>query len=362
MLDFLRNTLDLSLDSAPWLLLGLLAAGLLKAWLPLDLVGRRLGGSGLADVSRAALLGAPLPLCSCGVLPAGLALRRSGASKASTTAFLISTPETSIDSVAISWALLGPVLALLRPVAALVSALTAGLLVGRIERAEPPAVTLPVLNVCTTGCGCDTPADVPAPAGAVARTLAGLRYAFVDLLDDIALWLAVGLVAAGLVVTLVPPAMLAGWGSGLGAMLLMLAISVPMYVCATASTPLGHAMLWAGVSPGTVLVFLLAGPASNLAGLALVRREFGDRALAAYLVGVAGVSLLAGLGLDLVLAALGWDLRDGLSSAADAGSHGVLVSLAWVSLLLLVLFAVRPLRRLVLREPATASCCGSCDS
>lgn len=350
MLEFLHNTLELSLASAPWLVFGLVAAGLLKAWLPMELVGRRLGGRGLAAVARAALLGAPLPLCSCGVLPAALTLRRAGASKAATTAFLVATPETSVDSVAVSWVLLGPLLALLRPVAAVVSALVAGLLVGRTETAADAGPGLPVLQVCSSGCACDA-AGAPVAAdrpSAAARTLAGLRYAFVELLDDIAGWLAIGLLAAGLVVTLVPAAALASWGSGLGAMLLMLAVSVPMYVCATASTPLGHAMLWAGVSPGTVLVFLLAGPASNLAGLALVRREFGSRALAAYLAGVGGMSLLAGLGLDALLGVLGWDLRDGLAATAQP-AHELIDGLAWGSLILLVLFAVRPLRGLVLR-------------
>ncbi|MCP4127723.1 MAG: permease, partial [Gammaproteobacteria bacterium] len=129
----IENSLRLALDSAPWLLFGLIAAGVIHAWLPMRLVGRALGGSGPAAVIKAALIGAPLPLCSCGTLPAALSLSRAGASRASTTSFLISTPETGVDSVALSWVLLGPVLALLRPVAAIISAVSAGLLVGAAE-------------------------------------------------------------------------------------------------------------------------------------------------------------------------------------------------------------------------------------
>ena len=135
---FLQNTLTLALLSAPWLFIGLLAAGLIRAWLPMELVGRSMGGAGFGAVLRAALIGAPLPLCSCGTLPAAFSLRRSGASKASTTSFLIATPETGVDSVALSWVLLGPFMALLRPVAAIISAIGAGLLVGRAEGEAVP--------------------------------------------------------------------------------------------------------------------------------------------------------------------------------------------------------------------------------
>ncbi len=362
----LENILEMALISAPWLLLGLLAAGLIRAWVPMNLVGRSLGGSGFIHVVRAALVGAPLPLCSCGALPAAMSLRRSGASRAATTSFLIATPETGVDSVALSWVLLGPFFAIFRPLAAIVSAITAGLLVGRTEQpatAAPLAVAPPVAAACEgdhcCGCGDTAPVDPVAPEGLWRRTLDGLRYAFTDLLDDLTLWLAIGIVAAGLVVTLAPPDLLAGWGSGLLAMLLVLLISVPMYVCATASTPLAAAMLLAGVSPGTVLVFLLAGPASNLASLALVRRELGQRALFAYLTGVAGVALLLGLGLDAVVSGYDIDLLAGM--ARPGGDREDAPGLTEMfSLLILVLLAVKPIRRYLFRGEGgeDGGCCG----
>jgi hypothetical protein len=152
--------------------------------------------------------------------------------------------------------------------------------------------------------------------------------------------------------------MLSGWGSGLGAMLLVMVISVPMYVCATASTPLAHAMLFAGVSPGTVLVFLLAGPASNLASLALVRRELGGRALVAYLFGVGGVSILLGLGLDTLIGATGLDLLAGIADVGT-GDHELPVILSVLSLLILVIASVKPFRRYLTQGKAgeDGSCC-----
>ncbi len=364
---FLRNTLEMALLSAPWLLLGLVMAGLIRAWVPMALVGRSLGGSGLGAVTRAALIGAPLPLCSCGTLPAAISLHRSGASKATTTSFLIATPETGVDSVALSWVLLGPFLALFRPLAAILSAITAGLLVGRAETASTPAVTMQPVGVapvasCDGGCcGHDGHHDQAKSDGSPfwRRTIDGLAYAFTDLLDDLALWLVIGIAAAGLVVTVAPPDLLAGWGSGLWAMLLVLVISVPMYVCATASTPLAAAMLLAGVSPGTVLVFLLAGPASNLASLALVRRELGGRALAAYLTGVAGVALLLGLGLDWVAVTWNLDLLAGMARPGS-GEQELPAVVTTLSLLVLVVAAVKPFRRYLVGGKAgeDGSCCG----
>lgn len=359
------NTVELALLSAPWLLLGLVVAGLIKAFMPVELVGRSLGGAGLGAVTRAALIGAPLPLCSCGTLPAAFALRRSGASKASTTSFLIATPETGVDSVALSWVLLGPLLALFRPVAAVASAIAAGLLVGRTENGAPvaiPVASVPAINTSEASCSsgrCCIPSPAPDPPASVwGRFAGGMRYAFSDLLDDLAVWLAVGIVAAGAVVTWVPPDVLAEWGSGLPAMLLIMLVSVPMYVCATASTPLAHAMLYAGVSPGTVLVFMLAGPASNLAGLILVYRELGRRALLAYLFGVAGVSVLLGLGLDLAIGMFGLDPLVG--QGGDGTDAETPFTLSVLSLLLLVLLAVKPFRRFLFKGKAgdDGDCCG----
>lgn len=340
--ELLRNTLDLYLDAAPWLLLGLIAAGLIKAWLPDSMLSRWLGGKGFWPITRAAFIGAPLPLCSCGVLPAALGLHRGGASHSSTVSFLIATPETGIDSIALSYALLGPVMAVVRPVAAIFSAIVAGTLTALVPETRQAPSSIPVVGGCSGGACCSNTLQTPATSGGpLATTLTGLRYAASDILDDIALWLAIGIVLAGAVATWVPPQALAAWGSGLPAMLLMLVVGIPMYICATASTPLAAALLLAGLSPGTVLVFLLAGPATNLATLAVVRKEFGTAVLGTYLAGISLASILFGLLLDGLLGRLEFDV------VAQIGEAGELVPapLAWVSGAMLLLMSIRPLRR-----------------
>ena len=376
------NFIDLFLDSAPWLLLGLFLAGMLKMFVPMAWMQKQLGGHGFKTTVKAAVLGAPLPLCSCGVIPAAVGLRRSGASKAATTSFLVSTPETGVDSVTVSYVLLGPFMAIVRPIAAVTSAIVAGLLVGRDDddvkpatdteqaasssccsskKAEPkvatssccasekkasvsmkplaqasvmsqPAnaaplnlspVTAPKKSTCcssekvavkaesTSSCCssknsdaaeaescCESTKDIATElkgTSVISRIGKGLHFAATDLVRDTTVWLLIGLFFAALVTTYVPGDFMAKWGDGILAMLVMVLISVPMYICATASTPIAAGLLLAGVSPGAVLVFMLAGPATNIATLGVVTKELGKRALFGYLGGVLGVALVSGV-------------------------------------------------------------------
>lgn len=293
------------LEAAAWLLFGIIAAGLLKVWMPTRLLQRWLGGRGILPPLKAAVIGTPLPLCSCSVLPAAVQLHRSGASKGATVSFLIATPENGADSLAVSYVLLGPVMTVVRVVAALVSAVTAGVLTEwlfRLGKAKPsPSLTMADGGDCCTSRCCGPQASSQADDQQNRSTLAGLRYAFTDLLGDIAVWLSLGILLAAVIHTFMPPSVMAEWGSGLWAMLAILLVSVPMYICATASTPVAASLLLSGMSPGTVLVFLLAGPATNFSSAGIVKRELGGRALMSYLVGVIGVSLALGLSLDWLL-------------------------------------------------------------
>ena len=345
MEGLLANILEVYLDAAPWLLLGLLAAGLIKEWIPETLLSRWLGGRGLWPVTKAAVIGAPLPLCSCGVLPAALGLHRGGASRGSTVSFLIATPETGADSIAVSYALLGPFMTVVRPIAAILSAIFTGLLAALV----PEAKTLEVQAAASCGSccsgSCSTKASPPAQS-ALQKTATGVRYAVTDILDDIAPWLAIGIVLAGIVTTLVPPQALSEWGSGLPAMVLMLLIGIPMYICATASTPVAASLLLAGISPGTVLVFLLAGPATNIATLAVVKKELGRGVLIAYLTGITVASIGLGLLTDWIAASMAIDIQAELVQGDDLMPEWQ----AWGSGLLMLLLAIKPLRRLVIRS------------
>jgi uncharacterized membrane protein YraQ (UPF0718 family) len=349
-MELLTNFGQLFLISAPWLLLGLFIAGLINVYLPKNFLNKHLGEEGFLTTVKAALIGAPMPLCSCGVIPAALGLRRAGASKSATTAFLVSTPETGVDSITVSYVLLGPFMAIIRPIAAISSAIVAGVLVGSEKKpTEVTAESLPEKNTqAVTSACCSTKAKVeveavktsccstkteaePAVKSCCAKTPEPVKksccaktdantanagttnqshwakfsqavaYSSTSLLADTAKWLLIGLFFAALVQTYVPENFFLQWGNGILAMVVVILVSIPMYICATASTPIAAGLLLSGVSPGAVLVFMLAGPATNVATLGIVAKELGRRAIVAYLVGVIGVAVLFGLLTDYLV-------------------------------------------------------------
>ena len=381
----LINFIDLSAEASPWLLLGLLIAGLMKAWVPSDILSKHLG-RGKSAIVKAALIGAPLPLCSCGVIPVATELRRSGASASATASFLVATPETGIDSVSVSYALLGPVFAIYRPVAAIMSAIVTGLLVAAIKEEnirssmsglakektsgcstlstdkkikEKPissccsSITLdkeiivePVINSC---CSSSTTSVEPQPMTPTAlnnfikKTKTGIYYASTKLIDDIIVWLAIGLIFASIIRTFLPAEFLLSYGSGLPAMLLMIAVSIPMYICATASTPIAAGFIMAGLSPGTALVFMMAGPATNISTLGVIKNEMGRSVLIRYLLGVAVCAIGFALLLDFGLSFYQINIKDQMQH-----SHEMLPQ--WFGLLcaaLITFLSIKPLRKFV---------------
>ncbi len=362
-MTFLNNLLELSLEAAPWLVLGLIIGGLIKALIPTELLHKHLSGNGLPSIVKAALFGAPLPLCSCGVIPAALGLRKAGASKPATVSFLVSTPETGIDSVSISFALLGPFMAIVRPIAAITSAITAGLLVGKSEDnivsnnnvSKEPAISSVTsestietsccaskkaepVEITEQSCCSSSKADAkPVKISLLQRAWDGVVYSFVDLFDKVLFWLCIGLVFAAAVKTFVPVSFLAEWGSGLPAMLVMLVVGIPMYVCATASTPIAAGLLLAGVSPGTAMVFLMAGPATNISTLGVIGKELGRRSLIAYLSGVGVVALITGFIVDYLVVKLSIDVQGQIAHNHDM----VPPVIAWAALLLLIAVVIK---------------------
>ncbi len=331
--------LQIALTAAPWLLLGLVIAGLIKAWLPESLLQRWMGGRGLGSIVRAAVIGMPLPLCSCGAIPTAIALHRGGAGRGPTTSFLISTPGVGVDSILLTSALLGPLMAIVRVAGALVTAIVTGVLVGftREKQISTPAVS----SGCCASSGCKAPQpDTGNPVG----LKAGLRYAFSDLLDDLSTWMFAGLLLAGVLVTLIPPDTLAYYSGGLLALILMAVVGIPLYICAAAATPVAAGLLLAGISPGMALVFLLAGPITSLATLAILRRELGTPALAVYLASVLAVTVLVGWTFDTVLGMNGWNPVEQASTVQEL----LPMWFEWLALSALALVAIRPVRRQLL--------------
>lgn len=337
--SFLNEFLHILNESA-WLLLGGFgAAGLLHVLIQSreDLL-RPLTRPGFGAVAWATLLGAPLPLCSCSVLPTATSLLRKGARKGAASAFLITVPETDLVSILLTWGLIGPFMAVVRPLASIVTGLATGLAVDAVDRrtaAAPPARTAAPLAMAGSPSCCHGPAPQPTavaepsccgPAGAEPSCCAekepapasapwwrrALHYGFVEFWDDLAGRLVVGLLVGALVAVLLPgldPEWLAShrWLS----YLVLLGVGVPMYVCATASTPIAAGLIAGGVSPGAALVFLLVGPATNTAGLVVLAREFGRRVLAVHLGGVIVVSVAAGVLVDALAGSTRLDVTVG---------------------------------------------------
>jgi len=276
-------------EMAPYLLLGFIVAGALSVAVSPETVERHLGGRGIMPVLKAALFGVPLPLCSCGVIPVATSLRRHGATRGATTSFLLSTPQTGVDSVMVTFSLLGWVFAVFRPLVALVTGLVGGSVVTLFERDSPARrdESLECHEACCTG---------DEGHGKLYRAL---RYAFVTLPQDIGKPLLVGLLVVGIISTAVPANYFADkLGTGLGAIVVMMLLGVPVYVCATASVPIAAAFIQTGISPGAALAFLMTGPATNAATIAVIWKTMGRRTALVYLGTVAVAALAAGTLLD----------------------------------------------------------------
>ncbi len=350
ILQILAECWRLLAEASIYIIFGLLVAGLLKAFLSPSFVARNLGSGRVGPVFKAALLGLPLPLCSCGVLPAAASLKRQGAGRGAVASFLVSTPETGVDSIALTYALLGPVMAIARPLAAVATALVTGLGFSVLKDQQDGPSAQPDLTCPVDGC-CD---GIDCPPGEHAhhhtlgqRIRAGLAYARGELWEDLAAWFWLGLVLAGIIAALVPADLLSRYlGGGLGSMLIMLAVGIPLYICASASTPIAAALILKGVSPGAALVFLLAGPATNVTSLTVLVGVLGKRGTALYLLGIALGAVASGLLLDQFFA------LSGLSPLAVAGAAGEILPdwLRQAGAGLLVLLSIAPLWRLARRK------------
>ena len=289
MMDYVNAFVSMLNGMSPYLLLGFLIAGLLHAFVPSTIYSRYLAGTGLRPVVTAALFGIPLPLCSCGVLPTAVALRRSGASRAASTSFLIATPQTGVDSIAATYSMMGLPFAILRPVAALVTALFGGMAVGHWE--------------CKGTLG-DVQDDAnyefnAPPQGLWNKIKETLKYGFFDMMQSIGRWLLIGLVVATLITVLLPDNFFSTYARWpLLNMFIIVLVAVPMYVCATGSIPIAAALMLKGMSPGCALVLLMAGPAANVASMFVVNNAFGRKATIVYLLSIIGGAIGFGVLVD----------------------------------------------------------------
>lgn len=305
---FFESLLEILNEMSPYVLLGFIIAGLLHEFVRPETMSRHLAGRGWKPVVKAAMLGVPLPLCSCGVLPTAVGLHRQGASKGATTSFLISTPQTGVDSIAATYSLLGLPLAILRPVAALVGGFVGGMGVNVFDKGKSSETggAEHALEKEPGGCSdaCCKNDDSPAGRGFLSRLVSAIRYGLVDMVASVGKWLVIGLVVAALITVYVPDRFLVSLSDRpLLAMIAMIIVAVPMYVCATGSIPIAMSLVVKGLNPGAAFVLLMAGPAANFASMMVLGRSIGKRATAIYVLSVIVTALLFGLIVDYVFPA-----------------------------------------------------------
>ena len=365
--EFVHEFITLFSEMAPFLLLGFLLAGILHVWVPNHLYVPKISKSNFMSVLWAALFGVPLPICSCGVIPTSIALRKEGASKGASVSFLISTPATGVDSILATYSLLGLPFAILRPIAAFVTALFGGVFTNIATRGESENVHVQNETVdfddCDTdhhcgcghceeedhdhhehcgcgehGCGCES-RDVHSMSF-WQKVVETFRYGLVNMVGDVSKWLCIGLVLGALISAFVPNELfLTLRDYPLLCMLAVLVLAMPMYTCATGSIPLALALVAKGITPGAALVLLMAGPATSIASMLVVGKAFGKRTLVAYLASIAVGAIGFGLivdtfFMDTFLSAM---LPHG---SAECHGHGALGVFDYVCSALLAFFMI----------------------
>jgi len=294
---FVKGFWDTLAEMSPYLLFGFFVAGLLSVFISAQLVERHLGGNGIWPLLKASAFGVPLPLCSCGVIPVSMSLRKHGASKGATISFLLSTPQTGVDSILVTLSLLGPVYAIFRPVAALITGMIGG---GLVQLSDPQPADA-IQPECTDAC-CNEKKQK-------SKIVRVLEHGFITLPADIGKAMFAGLIIAAVISAVVPDDFFAPFlGGGILAMVIMMALGIPVYVCATASVPVAAALIAKGVSPGVAMVFLMTGPATNAAAFMTIWSVLGKKTAITYIITVAGAAIAAGLLLDRIVRGIGADI------------------------------------------------------
>ena len=287
---FVQEIWSLCLDMSPYLLFGMLVSGLILVFIDSSIIYKQIGDQDFISILKSTLFGIPLPLCSCGVIPVAATLRESGASKGSTVSFLVSTPQTGVDSIFLTYGMLGPVFALFRPLAALFSGVFSGVIINKLDKDEHHH--LPGQELKETE-----------DRSFLERLKLGFNYGFISLPADIVVPLFQGLIVAAAISIFLPPDIIANHFAANKYLqfFMMLAISIPLYVCATASIPIAVALMAKGISPGAAFVFLMAGPATNASSIAVIKNILGKQTLYYYLMLIGVTAIVFGIFLDLFL-------------------------------------------------------------
>ena len=331
--DLVKDIWHLLNEMSPYLLFGFLIAGFLHILISKEKIYKHFAKNNLLSIIKASLFGVPLPLCSCGVIPVAAHLRKQGAGKSSTMSFLISTPTTGVDSIMATYALLGPLFAVIRPIAAFFGGILGGVINNLfIKKKENKKMTE---NISCTVCEIDAPHVHTLKE----KIIVMLKYGFFDLIESTWKWLMIGIIAGGLISFLVPDNLIEQYlGNPFISYTLMVLIAVPMYVCATGSIPIAASLILKGMAPGAGLVFLIAGPATNTATLSFVGGKLGKKSLIIYLLTIIITALLFGILVDYIWISSGKDIN--LLSAGMKMLPGWIKTSSAILLVLLIIKAM----------------------
>ena len=341
MKEYIHPLVELLNEMTPYLLFGFLIAGILHEFVPRRIYADKLSGNNLRSVMWAAMLGIPLPLCSCGVIPTAASIRNEGASKGATVSFLIATPQTGVDSILATASLLGLPFAILRPFVALVTAIAGGCAVNYWCREE--------------GDRRITQHTAEGKKGFWKKCLGALHYGFIGMLQDIGKWIVIGLIIAAVITIAVPDNFFTQFnGNPIINMVVILALSIPMYLCATGSIPIAAALMLKGLSPGAALVLLMAGPATNMAAILVVNKVLGRKTLAIYLLTIIIGAITFGLAVDYLLPAE-WFRTNGSGSYC---SHCASAGTPWWQIASSILFVILLSVAFILRFKKHGHDCG----
>lgn len=343
ILDWAQALWAYILLTAPYLVIGFLASGVIHQYLNLNVIKKHLASKGLGSIIKASLFGVPLPLCSCSVIPAAVTLKKEGASNGATSAFLISTPESGVDSMVMTYGVMDIPMTLIRPVAAFMTAFIAGW--GQSLWNENTVGEEQVAKSC---CSKSEKEEKPSLKGV-------FKFAFGDLSDDLSSWLFVGLLVGALMNLYLPMEIfetVPGWAQKL----VVLAFGIPFYICASASTPIAASMMIKGMSPGTALIFLLVGPATNFTNIAVLQKYIGKKGVIINIAAIAVVSLILSVVVDYAYSAFSWPTNFKIEDMHDA-HNGLLSQFLGVVLTFLLIKGiykekVKPL----LKKNHSASC------
>lgn len=331
-MEYLELILKMAVDMGFYMMIGLLLVAFTNLLLKKEFIADHLGSNDLWAVTKASLLGVPLPLCSCGVIPAGMYIKEKGGSDSSTVSFLVSTPQTGVDSIVATYGMMGLTFAWFRPVAAFISGIFTGTLVrlfGRKNsRKDTEAALVKLEEDCNGACGCcesDCDSVEETQVSFKNRFRESFRFTFGEFLSDISIHFLIGVVVAFLIMLLVPDDLIVSLGlqGGIVAMLAMVAIGLPMYICSTSSIPIALSLLAKGISPGAAFVFLFMGPFSNIASLTVLSKKFGRRTMILYIAGAVISALAFGFLLDELAGVLTFPDFSQIMNLSHEGAAGI---------------------------------------